>query len=106
MKVCDAADWFRPDFVSIIANELHEMPRFHRKQWEFAAKFNLPRTCGVLREDAHGISFGTGQRVDTAVVGAMSLFDFRAMDRYHQVLNHRNRNRSTTSANQFACSLR
>src|SRR5579863_8491649 len=63
MKVCDAADWFTPDMISTISSELRETPRFHRKQWEFAMKFNLLRQAGALNEDASGISFGTGQEL-------------------------------------------
>lgn len=36
MKVCSATDWFVPGFAPIISSELHEAPRFHRKQREFA----------------------------------------------------------------------
>ena len=60
MKICDGADWFAGDFAAIIANELHEVPRFHRKQWEFAAIFDALAKAGVLRPDARGVSFGSG----------------------------------------------
>ena len=63
MKVCDAADWFVPDFASIISSEIHEVPRFHRKQWEFAIIFDRLQKAGVLREDATGISFGAGREL-------------------------------------------
>lgn len=61
MKVCDAADWFAPDFSSIISSELHEVPGFHRKQWEFAIIFDRLQKAGMLRDDAGGISFGAGR---------------------------------------------
>ena len=63
MKVCDAADWFVPEFSSIISSELHEVPRFHRKQWEFAIIFDRLQKAGVLREDATGISFGAAREL-------------------------------------------
>jgi SAM-dependent methyltransferase len=63
MKVCDAADWFIPEFSSIISSELHEVPRFHRKQWEFAIIFDRLQKAGALREDATGISFGSGREL-------------------------------------------
>ena len=63
MKVCDAADWFVSRFSSIISTELHEVPRFHRKQWEFAIIFDYLQNAGMLREDATGISFGSGREL-------------------------------------------
>lgn len=63
MKICDGADWFSGNFASIIANELHEVPRFHRKQWEFAAIFDALSKAGMIRADAIGISFGSGQEL-------------------------------------------
>ena len=63
MKVCDAADWFKPELSTTITNELREVPRLHRKQWEFAMKFNLLRKAGVLHEASSGISFGTGREL-------------------------------------------
>lgn len=63
MKICDGADWFSGNFASIIADELHEVPRFHRKQWEFAAIFDALSKAGVVRADAVGVSFGSGQEL-------------------------------------------
>jgi SAM-dependent methyltransferase len=60
MKVCDVADWFSGDLHSVIVNELRDLPRFHRKPWEFAQTFIALRDLGVLRPDAVGISFGAG----------------------------------------------
>ena len=34
-KVCDAGDWFGGELPRLILSELRELPRFHRKQWEF-----------------------------------------------------------------------
>jgi hypothetical protein len=61
MKVCDIADWFTQDLDRIIANEIRELPRFHRKQWEFAKIFQTLRDMGVLHPDSVGISFGAGR---------------------------------------------
>lgn len=63
MKVCDIADWFVDDFANVVSNELHEIPRFHRKQWEFAKTFITLRDAGVLREDASGLSLGAGREL-------------------------------------------
>ncbi len=63
MKVCDGADWFSDTFSSIIKHELHEVPRFHRKQWEFAAILNALGSAGVVTPTAKGISFGSGQEL-------------------------------------------
>ncbi|MEZ4766273.1 MAG: hypothetical protein R3C26_24720 [Calditrichia bacterium] len=59
-KVCDAADWFDPEMVEIIQNELHETPYFHRKQWEFAMIFRALRQNGLLQPDKTGLSMGGG----------------------------------------------
>jgi SAM-dependent methyltransferase len=61
MKVCDAADWFTPRLSSIISSDLQDIPKFDRKQWEFAIIFDQLREAGVLRDDACGISFGAGR---------------------------------------------
>jgi SAM-dependent methyltransferase len=63
MKVCDIADWFTGELSSVVRSDLHEVPRFHRKQWEFGQKFLALRDAGVLRDDAVGISFGAGREL-------------------------------------------
>ena len=60
-KVCDGADWFREGIAAIVAKELREPARFHRKQWEFAGIFQALRDLGVLRSDAVGLSMGGGR---------------------------------------------
>jgi SAM-dependent methyltransferase len=60
-KLCDAADWFRPEIVKIIEHELREVPRFHRKQWEFAMIFHALQALGKLGEDKIGLSMGGGK---------------------------------------------
>lgn len=62
-KLCDAADWFRPDVQEIITNELHETPRFHRKQWEFALIFLALREAGKLAPGKLGLSMGGGREL-------------------------------------------
>lgn len=62
-KVCDAADWFRPEIDTIIRNELRETPRFHRKQWEAAMIFHVLRDCGKLQSNALGLSMGGGKEL-------------------------------------------
>lgn len=59
-KICDAADWFEPDFNRIIREELEELPRFHRKQWEFAMIYYILEKQGLLSEDKIGLSVGGG----------------------------------------------
>ena len=63
MKICDGADWFNEGFASIISRELNEVPRFHRKQWEFAAIFEALSKSGAIQPDSIGISFGSGQEL-------------------------------------------
>jgi len=60
-KVCDAADWFAPEMLDIIHNELREPPRFHRKQWEFAMIFLALKKYGLLKSDKFGLSLGGGK---------------------------------------------
>ena len=60
-KLCDATDWFDPEFERIIRVELEEEPRFHRKQWEFAQIFRALGALGVLKATARGLSMGSGE---------------------------------------------
>jgi len=60
-KVCDAADWFDPDMLAVIANDLREPAVFHRKQWEFAIIFLTLRQQGFLAPDKVGLSMGAGR---------------------------------------------
>ncbi|HET9317218.1 MAG TPA: class I SAM-dependent methyltransferase, partial [Vicinamibacteria bacterium] len=62
-KVCDAADWFAPEMLEIVREELRETPRFHRKQWEFAAIFRALRREGLLAPDRRGLSMGGGREL-------------------------------------------
>jgi SAM-dependent methyltransferase len=59
-KLCDAADWFRPEVDRIIRDDFEDVPRFHRKQWEFAVIYRELEQRGLLRDDCSGISFGSG----------------------------------------------
>jgi SAM-dependent methyltransferase len=60
-KVCDAADWFEPEFERIIREELEEEPRLHRKQWEFAQIFRTLQARGFLNATSRGLSMGGGE---------------------------------------------
>lgn len=62
-KFCDAADWFRPEVHEVITNELREIPRFHRKQWESAMIFLALRQAGKLRPESRGLSMGGGREL-------------------------------------------
>ncbi len=62
-KLCDAADWFRPGFNEIIREELREVPRFHRKQWEFAMIIQTLRDHGKLETGSLGLSMGGGKEL-------------------------------------------
>lgn len=62
-KLCDAADWFRPEVQEIIQRELHEVPRFHRKQWEFAMIFHTLQELGMIDQDKLGLSMGGGREL-------------------------------------------
>ena len=59
-KLCDGADWFRPDMDRIIREEFRDVPRLHRKQWEFAAIFRELEQLGLLNGETSGVSFGSG----------------------------------------------
>jgi SAM-dependent methyltransferase len=68
-KLCDAADWFDPEFDRIVRTELAEEPRLHRKQWEFAQIFRALQSVGVLNGTSRGLSMGGGmERLLYAVV--------------------------------------
>lgn len=60
-KVCDGADWFDPELLAVIEDDLRELPRFHRKQWEFAMILLALRRGGALRPEAVGLSMGAGK---------------------------------------------
>ncbi len=60
-KLCDAGDWFDPVVGDIIRTELHEWPRFHRKQWEFALIFRSLRRLGTVHPRSRGLSLGSGR---------------------------------------------
>jgi SAM-dependent methyltransferase len=60
-KVCDAADWFDPALLRIIREELQEVPRFHRKQWEFAIILRVLESQGMLDGTHTGLSMGGGR---------------------------------------------
>ena len=62
-KVCDAADWFDADVLGVIQRELRELPRFHRKQWEFGMLFRALDSLGRLRPDGAGLSMGGGREL-------------------------------------------
>jgi hypothetical protein len=62
-KLCDAADWFRPEIDAIIKRELREIPRFHRKQWESAMIFHVLHEHGGLQPQALGLSMGGGKEL-------------------------------------------
>ena len=71
--MCDAADWFDPEFERIILHELEEEPRFHRKQWEFAQIFRTLQTLGFLSAKSRGLSMGGGkERLSYAVLGEVT----------------------------------
>ena len=59
-KICDAADWFDQDFQRIVAEELREPAKFHRKQWEFAMIYMALENLGYLKNDKLGLSMGGG----------------------------------------------
>lgn len=62
-KFCDAADWFRPEIERIIREELQEVSRFHRKQWEFAMIYHVLERAGKLHDAAIGLSMGGGREL-------------------------------------------
>ena len=67
-KVCDAADFFTPEYIDVANNELHEAPYLHRKQWEFAMIFLALKKRGMLDPARTGLSMGSGnERVLYAV---------------------------------------
>jgi len=60
-KLCDAGDWFGRELPGLILSELRELPRFHRKQWEFGMILRALRTEGVLHAGSRGLSMGGGR---------------------------------------------
>lgn len=62
-KICDAADWFDPELLTVIQQHLQEVPRFHRKQWEFATIFLMLQKLGLLTDGKTGLSMGGGKEL-------------------------------------------
>lgn len=62
-KVCDAADWFDPALQQVIARELEEPARLHRKQWEFAMIFLALQHYGLVTPEKTGLSLGGGKEL-------------------------------------------
>src|SRR4030042_3099849 len=62
-KICDAADWFDPELLTVIQQHLQEVPRFHRKQWEFAMIFLMLQKLGLLNNRNIGLSMGGGKEL-------------------------------------------
>jgi len=59
-KICDASDWFDPEFKLVLQNEIREPAKFHRKQWEFGMIFLTLKKFGFLSENKKGLSLGSG----------------------------------------------
>ena len=60
-KLCDTADWYDPEFETIIRDNLRTKPHLHRKQWEFAMIFRVLQETGMLNGNTEGIAFGAGK---------------------------------------------
>lgn len=60
-KLCDASDWFDPNFVKVITEKLKSEPVFHRKQWEFAAIYSALESLNLLNSESVGIAFGAAK---------------------------------------------
>jgi SAM-dependent methyltransferase len=60
-KICDAGDWFGRELPRLVQSELHELPRFHRKQWEFGMILRALHAEGVLHAGSRGLSMGGGR---------------------------------------------
>jgi SAM-dependent methyltransferase len=60
-KLCDVADWFEPELPDLILTELRELPRFHRKQWEFGMILRELRARHLLQGGGRGLSMGGGR---------------------------------------------
>ena len=60
-KLCDAGDWFGRELSRLIQSELRELPRFHRKQWEFGMILGALRAEGALHPGSRGLSMGGGR---------------------------------------------
>lgn len=105
-KLCDATDWFDPDFERIIRSELEEQPRFHRKQWEFAQIFRALQALGFLNAKSHGLSMGGGQeRLLYAVarrVGHLTVTDLYEPDSAWDGARTDNPDRALKAAAPFA----
>jgi 2-polyprenyl-3-methyl-5-hydroxy-6-metoxy-1,4-benzoquinol methylase len=55
------ADQFQEPVYSELCAEIHEPPRLHRKQWEFAYILQVLKKHGKLKPGSKGLGFGCGR---------------------------------------------
>jgi SAM-dependent methyltransferase len=60
-KLCDAGDWFGRELPFLIQSELRELPRLHRKQWEFGMILRALHAEALLHRGSRGLSMGGGR---------------------------------------------
>ena len=59
-KICDIYDFFDPELLEIITQELRRPPSLLRRLWEFGAIFAALRRAGKLDGDSIGLGLGVG----------------------------------------------
>lgn len=57
--ICKQVHWEAPEF-RYACDEILEIPRFHRKQWEYVFILNNLKIHNKLREGCRGLGFGCG----------------------------------------------
>lgn len=62
-KICDAADFFDPEYLDVVKNRFLEAPVLHRKQWEFGMIFLTLKKAQMLEDNKRGLSMGSGKEV-------------------------------------------
>jgi hypothetical protein len=66
-QLCTAGQ-FREPLYAEWCQAIKQLPRLHRKQWEFVYVLQVLQASGILRDGARGVGFGCGQEPIPAVL--------------------------------------
>lgn len=71
-QTCTASQ-FKEDHYSRLAREIHQEPRFHRKQWEYIYILRALEQFGLLAPGRVGVGFGCGKEPLAVVMAKFGL---------------------------------
>ena len=68
-QLCTASQWLSPKY-KYWCEQFNEVPRLHRKQWEFVYVLEALEASGVLSPGKRGVGFGCGKEPLPAVMAS------------------------------------